>query len=87
MPNKKRWIGLLFISLGVSMIIVDATIVNVAIPNIFVDLKISTTQAQWIQEIYTLVFASLLLVFGRWADRSEERRVGKECRSRWSPDH
>ena len=64
MSNRKRWIGLLFISLGVSMIIVDATIVNVAIPNIFVDLKISTTQAQWIQEIYTLVFASLLLIFG-----------------------
>ena len=75
MPNKKRWIGLLFISLGVSMIIVDATIVNVAIPNIFVDLKISTTQAQWIQEIYTLVFASLLLVFGRWADRFGRRKM------------
>ena len=75
MSNRKRWIGLLFISLGVSMIIVDATIVNVAIPNIFVDLKISTTQAQWIQEIYTLVFASLLLVFGRWADRFGRRKM------------
>ena len=75
MPNRKRWIGLLFISLGVSMIIVDATIVNVAIPNIFVDLRISTTQAQWIQEIYTLVFASLLLVFGRWADRFGRRKM------------
>jgi len=72
---KKRWVGLFFIALGVSMIIVDATIVNVAVPTIIEDLKITSTQAQWIQETYTLVFASLLLVFGRLADRFGRRQM------------
>ena len=51
------------------MIIVDATIVNVAVPSIIDDLGITSSQAQWVQESYTLVFAALLLVFGRLADR------------------
>ena len=73
--GKKKWIGLFFISLGVAMIIVDATIVNVAIPSIIHDLGISSSQAQWIQETYTLVFASTLLVFGRLADRFGRRTM------------
>ena len=73
MSDRKRWVGLPFISLGVALIIVDATIVNVAIPSIIDELKVTSTQAQWIQETYTLVFASLLLVFGRIADRSGRR--------------
>ncbi len=73
--DRRRWFGLFFIALGVSMIIVDATIVNVAIPSIIRDLKISSSQAQWIQETYTLVFASTLLVFGRLADRFGRRNM------------
>lgn len=72
---KTRWLGLFFISLGVSLIIVDATIVNVAVPSIIDDLKITSSQAQWIQETYTLVFAALLLVFGRLADLFGRRRM------------
>jgi EmrB/QacA subfamily drug resistance transporter len=77
MPDqgRGRWWGLLAISLGVAMIIVDATIVNVAIPQIIRDLDITSTDAQWVQEAYTLVFASLLLVAGRFADRSGRRRM------------
>jgi len=51
------------------MIIVDATIVNVAVPQIIKDLGITSSDAQWVQEVYTLVFAALLLVWGRLADR------------------
>lgn len=51
------------------MIIVDATIVNVAVPSIIDDLGITSSEAQWVQESYTLVFAALLLMFGRLADR------------------
>ena len=58
-----RWFGLVFISLAVALIIVDSTIVNVAIPAIVDDLGISSTQVQWVQEAYTLVFAALLLLF------------------------
>lgn len=72
---SKRWVGLFFISLGVSLIIVDSTIVNVAIPSIIDDIGITSTQAQWIQEIYILVFAALLLVGGRLADQYGRRRL------------
>jgi EmrB/QacA subfamily drug resistance transporter len=72
---RTRWIGLLFISLAVSLIIVDSTIVNVSIPSIIEDLGITSTQVQWVQESYTLVFAALLLVFGALADRFGRRRM------------
>lgn len=73
--DRRRWFGLVIISLGVSLIIVDSTIVNVAVPSIIDDLGITATQAQWVQEVYTLVFAALLLVCGRLADRWGRRRL------------
>lgn len=73
--RSRRWIGLVFISLAVALIIVDSTIVNVAIPAIVDDLGITSTQVQWVQEAYTLVFASLLLLFGSLADRIGRRRL------------
>nr|WP_201469455.1 DHA2 family efflux MFS transporter permease subunit [Microbacterium hydrocarbonoxydans] len=73
--ERLRWVGLVFISIAVSLIIVDSTIVNVAIPAIVDDLGITSTEVQWVQESYTLVFAALLLVFGTLADRFGRRRV------------
>ena len=73
--SKKRWLGLPFIAMGVALTVIDATIVNVALPSIIDDLGIDSTQAQWTQEIYTLVFASTLLLFGRIADRIGRRRM------------
>lgn len=77
MPHapSRRWLGLVFISIAVSLIIVDSTIVNVAIPSIVDELAITSTQVQWVQEAYTLVFAALLLVFGSIADRFGWRRM------------
>jgi MFS family permease len=72
---RARWWGLVVISLGVSLIIVDSTIVNVAVPSIIDDIGITSTQAQWVQEVYPLVFAALLLVFGRLADSYGRRRL------------
>ncbi|GAA3640102.1 DHA2 family efflux MFS transporter permease subunit [Microbacterium awajiense] len=63
------------ISVAVSLIIVDSTIVNVAIPAIVEDLDLSSTEVQWVQEAYTLVFAALLLLFGSLADRWGRRRM------------
>jgi EmrB/QacA subfamily drug resistance transporter len=74
-PARRRWAALVFISIAVSLIIVDSTIVNVAIPSIVDELTLSSTQVQWVQEAYTLVFASLLLLFGVFADRWGRRRV------------
>ena len=73
--SRTRWFGLLFVSLGISIIIVDSTIVNVSIPAIIDDLGISSTQVQWVQESYTLVFAALILVFGALSDRFGRRRL------------
>lgn len=72
---RTRWFGLVFISIAVALIIVDSTIVNVSIPSIVNDLHITSTQVQWVQESYTLVFASLLLVFGTFGDRYGRRRI------------
>lgn len=74
-PARRRWAGLVFISVAVALIIVDSTIVNVAIPAIVDDLGITSSEVQWVQEAYTLVFASLLLVFGSLADRFGRRRM------------
>lgn len=73
--ERTRWAGLVFISIAVSLIIVDSTIVNVAVPSIVEDLDLSSTGVQWVQEAYTLVFAALLLVFGSLADRFGRRRM------------
>ena len=66
--GRGRWLGLAMLSLGVSMIIVDATIVNVAIPSIIRDLNLDSSQAEWVNAIYTLVFAALLVTLGRMGD-------------------
>ncbi|HEV7741809.1 MAG TPA: DHA2 family efflux MFS transporter permease subunit [Pseudolysinimonas sp.] len=73
--DRTRWAGLVFISIAVALIIVDSTIVNVAIPSVVDELDITSTQVQWVQESYTLVFAALLLVFGTLADRFGRRRI------------
>lgn len=73
--SRAKWFGLVIISVAVSLIIVDSTIVNVAIPSIVRDLNISSTQVQWVQESYTLVFAALLLMFGTIADRIGRRKL------------
>jgi EmrB/QacA subfamily drug resistance transporter len=73
--DRNRWLGLVTISLAVAVIIADATIVNVAIPSIIGDLGISTTQAEWITSVYSLVFAALLITVGRLGDLYGRRRL------------
>lgn len=64
-----------FIALGVAMIIVDATIVNVAVPTIIRELHVTATTAEWTNSIYALVFASLLITLGRIGDMVGRRRL------------
>jgi EmrB/QacA subfamily drug resistance transporter len=73
--GPRQWWGLVAIALGVSMIVVDTTIVNVITPSVIDDLGISSSQAQWVQESYAIMFAALLLLFGRVADLVGARRV------------
>ncbi len=72
-PN--RWIGLLFISLAISLVIIDGTIVNTIFPAVIADLRLSSTEVQWVQESYVLVFAALLLVWGTIGDRIGRRKL------------
>jgi len=67
--TRNRWIGLIFIAMGISLVIIDGTIVNTIFPKVIDALKLSSTEVQWVQESYVLVFASLLLVWGSLADR------------------
>ena len=90
--ERNRWVGLIFISLAVLIIIVDGTFVNVALPSIIDELNMSSTEVQWVQDSYTLAFATLLLVFGtlghRWGGDSADaalnprRDVPRRCRGR-----
>lgn len=75
LTGKRRWIALIFLALGVSMIILDATVVNVAIPTMITDLGLTTTDAEWVNASYALAFASLLILFGRLADRFGRKRI------------
>jgi EmrB/QacA subfamily drug resistance transporter len=72
-PN--RWIGLVFISMAISLVIIDGTIVNTIFPAVIADLKLTSTEVQWVQESYVLVFASLLLVWGTIGDRIGRRKL------------
>ena len=73
--GRGRWIGLAMLSIGVAMIIVDATIVNVAVPSIIRDLKLNSTTAEWVNTVYALVFAALLVTVGRLGDVWGRRRM------------
>ncbi len=73
--GARRWIGLIAVALGVALIVVDTTIVNVITPSVIDDLGVNSSQAQWIQESYAIVFAALLLVIGRISDLRGARTV------------
>jgi EmrB/QacA subfamily drug resistance transporter len=73
-PSRK-WVSLVAIALGVAMIVMNTTIVNVITAPVIRDLGINSSQAQWVQESYAIVFAALLLFFGRMADLVGARRV------------
>ena len=71
----RRWWALATVALGVSIIIMDATVVNVALPVIIEDLGLTATQAEWMNAIYSLVFAALLLTVGKVGDLYGRRRI------------
>ncbi len=74
-PTRSDWIGLWVLALALAMIVLDGTIVGVALPVIIRDLDLSLTEAQWINSLYSVVFAALLLTFGRLGDRFGRRRL------------
>lgn len=67
--RRRRWAILAVLALSVFLVVVDNTIVNVALPTLSRDLGASTTELQWIVDAYSLVFAGLLLAAGGLGDR------------------
>jgi len=73
--GRKRWLALLILCLGDLMIVLDTTIVNVALPSIRADLGFSQTSLVWVVNAYMLTFGGFLLLGGRLGDLFGHRRL------------
>ncbi|MFF6956510.1 MULTISPECIES: DHA2 family efflux MFS transporter permease subunit [unclassified Streptomyces] len=71
----RKWLPLVAICLGAFILLVDVTIVNVALPSMASDLDASFTSLQWVMDIYALALAALLMVAGSLADLFGHRRI------------
>src|SRR3712207_6082184 len=74
-PNRRRWQALYVLCLGSLMIVLDTTIVNVALPSIRADLGFSETSLAWVVNGYLLTFGGFLLLGGRLGDLFGHRRL------------
>ncbi|MFS2100330.1 DHA2 family efflux MFS transporter permease subunit [Variovorax sp. Varisp85] len=75
LDSRKRWLALMVLCLGVLMIVLDTTIVNVALPSIRTDLGFTETSLVWVVNAYMLTFGGFLLLGGRLGDLYGHRRV------------
>ena len=73
--DPKRWLALAIIAVSQLMIVLDGSIVNIALPSAQHALHISTANRQWVITAYTLSFGGLLLLGGRIADYLGRKRV------------
>ncbi|KEF21101.1 Puromycin resistance protein pur8 [Streptomyces rimosus] len=74
-PDPRRWWGLVVIALAQLMVVLDATIVNIALPSAQRELHMSDANRQWVITAYTLAFGGLLLLGGRIADLVGRKRA------------
>jgi EmrB/QacA subfamily drug resistance transporter len=75
MEDRTKWIALVVLCLGSLMIVLDTTIVNVALPSIQSDLHFSETSLAWVVNAYLLTFGGFLLLGGRLGDLYGHRRL------------
>src|SRR5881227_3029447 len=75
LDNRTRWFALYVLCLGSLMIVLDVTIVNVALPSIRGDLGFSQTSLAWVVNAYLLPFGGFLLLGGRLGDLYGPRRL------------
>lgn len=73
--DRAGWLALLTLGFGVSLVIMDATVVNVALPVVMNDLHLDASDAQWLNAAYALVFGALLITVGRIGDLHGRRKV------------
>jgi EmrB/QacA subfamily drug resistance transporter len=75
MPTRHKGLALAVLALTQLMVVLDSSIVNVALPSVQSALDFSSTSLQWVVNAYTLVFGGFLLLGGRFADRLGRKRV------------
>src|SRR5947207_4784202 len=68
MTDRNRWIALYVLCIGMLMIVLDVTVVNVALPSIQNDLDFSQSSLAWVVNAYLIAFGGLLLLAGRFGD-------------------
>ena len=73
--DRARWIALVVLCVGMLMIVLDVTVVNVALPNIQSDLGFGSSSLAWVVNAYLIAFGGLLLLAGRLGDLLGRRRV------------
>jgi MFS family permease len=73
--DSRRWITLVVVGLAQLMVVLDATVVNIALPSAQADLGFSDGSRQWVITAYSLAFASLLLLGGRLSDLIGRKRT------------
>src|SRR5881396_3673255 len=73
--DRSRWIALVVLCVGMLMIVLDATIVNVALPSIQGDLGFSQSSLAWVVNAYLIAFGGLLLLAGRLGDLIGRRHI------------
>jgi EmrB/QacA subfamily drug resistance transporter len=73
--DRRRWVALVVLCAGFLMIILDQTIVNVALPSIQSDLHFSQSSLAWVVNAYLIAFGGLLLLVGRLGDLIGRRRI------------
>jgi EmrB/QacA subfamily drug resistance transporter len=72
---ERKWWTLVLISIATFMLLLDITVVNVALPDIRTDLNASLSSLQWVVDAYSLMLAAILLTAGSLGDRLGRRRV------------
>ncbi|WP_168582926.1 MFS transporter [Gephyromycinifex aptenodytis] len=75
LTGRSRWIALGVLAAALAMIILDGSIVGIALPRIITDLNLDLTDAQWVNSLYSMIFAALLLSFGSLGDHRGRRNV------------
>src|SRR5260221_1601714 len=75
LEGRTRWLALIVLCLGTLMIVLDTTIVNVALPSIKTSLHFSQTSLAWVVNAYLLTFGGFLLLGGRLGDLYGHRRL------------
>jgi len=74
-PDPRRWHALVVLCVGMLMIVLDATVVNVALPSIQNDLGFSDSSLAWVVNAYLIAFGGLLLLAGRFGDLVGRRSI------------